>query len=183
MTESPTSWTDTLGRPIPAPVVAGDATTDYTGCTGALTTTGASLWSIPGPNGNSVHFKFCYAQFPLSYTPPSPPICSSEPCSALSGHLTQFQSIVLPNGTAWTFNFDDTGAISQITLPTGGTISYTWGYNSSCFPALPTHYWAQGSPAATARIVNDGTGAHPWGYALSGGAGGVQKWSSLTRSQ
>jgi hypothetical protein len=170
------SWTDTIGRSIPAPLLSTDITTDYTGCTGSLQTSSASLWSPPGPSGGTSQFKFCYAKFPLSYTPPSPPICSTDPCTGLTGTTSQMQSIVLPNGTAWTFEFGTTGALSQITLPTGGTISYNWGTNSTCFGALPKDYWAQESPAATSRTVNanDHAGNHTWTYALTWSSSGAQ---------
>src|SRR5260370_12288926 len=65
-----TTWTDTLGRSIPDPVNGSVRTTDYTGCTGSLPTSGASLWSPPGPNGGTLQFKFCVASFPLSFNPP-----------------------------------------------------------------------------------------------------------------
>ena len=36
------------------------------------------------------------------------------------------QSIVLQNGESYQFSYDDVGDITSITLPTGGTIQYTW---------------------------------------------------------
>ena len=51
----------------------------------------------------------------------------------------KLQSIVLPNGTTWNFAYNDPGdgstyngapinygTLTQVTLPTGGTISYTY---------------------------------------------------------
>ncbi|MGB9491234.1 MAG: RHS repeat-associated core domain-containing protein [Terriglobales bacterium] len=42
--------------------------------------------------------------------------------------MSSLQTVVLPNGTAWNFQYstDGYGDLTQITLPTGGTISYTW---------------------------------------------------------
>ena len=51
--------------------------------------------------------------------------------------MTMLQSVILPNGTSWTFQYEDYNPISDpagtnygnltsITLPTGGTIAYTY---------------------------------------------------------
>jgi len=167
------SWTDTLGRTLPWSF---SSTSNYTGCTGSLSTFSASLWTPPGPSGGTSQFKFCYAKFPLSYSPPPPAICGTEPCTGLTGTTTQLQSIVLPNGQAWTFEFNNAGSLSQITLPTGGTISYQWGTNSTCLTTPPKHYSDPQSPAATSRIVNanDGAGNHTWKYALTWSSNGAQ---------
>ena len=53
------TWTDTLGRTFPPPW--GVATTNYSGCTGPLPIAYASTWTVPGPNGTSQTYKFCYA--------------------------------------------------------------------------------------------------------------------------
>jgi RHS repeat protein len=47
------------------------------------------------------------------------------------------QSVVLPNGTAWTFQYsnDGKGDLTQITLPTGGTIPAVCAENPAHSPA------------------------------------------------
>ena len=82
-----------------------------------------------------------------------------------SGNLNYLQSLVLPNGTTWTFTYsnDGNGDLMEIAFPTGGTISYTWTNAASC--SGQNKY-----PRAVAtRTVNanDGTGNHTWTY--SGG--------------
>jgi len=64
-----TGWTDTMGRFVPLPVAntgtgVATGTTDFTNCTGAMPTTSAYLWTVPGPNGGTSQFKVCYAAFP-----------------------------------------------------------------------------------------------------------------------
>jgi hypothetical protein len=52
--------------------------------------------------------------------------------SEWSGTVTVFQSIQLPDGTGYSFNYDSGttaghyGLLTSMTLPTGGQISYTW---------------------------------------------------------
>jgi RHS repeat-associated protein len=161
-------WTDTLGRTITDPTYA-TTTTNYSGCTGNQTTVSANVWTIPGPSGANVTLKFCYAQFSFNF---------SLNGYGSSGTSTQLQSIVLPNGTAWTFAYDTTyAAISQVTLPTGGTISYTWtAVNQPCQWSGSQIPGGQGGTKTTtvftldvtSRTINanDGTGSHTWTYGL-----------------
>ena len=142
------SWTDTLGRTIPLPA--------------------GSPWILPGPNGGTTQFNisgtFIGANDPITYVPPG---CATN-CTVMSAPRTLLQSIVLPNGTAWTFDFDNTGALSKITLPTGGSISYTWNINSSrCVPDGDVLLNYGSSATARTLDANDGSGGHTWNYALN----------------
>src|SRR5438046_3017504 len=125
---------DTLGRNIPAPpntfgyyssgLVNGTATSDYTGCTGPLPIVAARLWTPPALNGGQTQFKFCYVNISvhtnLTGGPPS--------ATQINATYELLQSLVLPNSTAWTFQYDNGnwGNLTQVTRPTGATISYTW---------------------------------------------------------
>jgi len=167
-----TSVVDTLGRTIPFPLSASNpTTTNFTGCTGPLPTTSASLWTPPDQNGGTVTFKFCYAGVHIQINALPSPCPADTQCVEPNGTFTELQSIVLPNGTAWEFEYkggtnssDSTvnaGLLSKMTLPTGGTISYTWN--------TPPEYQnePQYIPAVTSRTVNanDGSGAKTWSYA------------------
>jgi RHS repeat-associated protein len=72
------------------------------------------------------------------------------------------QSIILPNGTSWSFNYNSYLDLSQITFPTGGTLSYTWATQRLCPVGSPTYMsrWV----ASRALNANDGTGIHTWTY-------------------
>jgi YD repeat-containing protein len=167
-----TGWTDTLGRVIPDPGSA-TSTTNLTGCPASATS--ASIWSPPGPDGSTLQYKFCWGAVSISFNPPD---CASNPlCQGTSGGQVEMVGLVLPNLTSWTFAYDGVGELTTVTLPTGGSISYTWTYISGGCVSQP--YTDPGSGvntglysyrrAMTSRTVNanDGTGPHTWNYALS----------------
>jgi YD repeat-containing protein len=41
-------------------------------------------------------------------------------------HYVPLVSVALADGTYWTFDYDNYGELSSITMPTGGSIQYTW---------------------------------------------------------
>jgi YD repeat-containing protein len=112
---SSAGWTDTANRTIPLPV----STTNYTGCTGSRPVTSGLLWNIPSLNGGNYTLKFCYVTVPTT-------IGTGQ--GSFTDNMSQLQSVVLPNETTWTFQYttDGNGDLSQITFPTGGTLSYAW---------------------------------------------------------
>jgi RHS repeat-associated protein len=162
-----TSLTDTLGRQIPnPPSTTSPSNTDTSGCTGPLAVTLAVLWTPPGYGGSNASYKFCYATVqvqPRGY-----------------GTTTVFpnpmlQSVVLPNSTSYTFEYDDRnagdantvnyGSLTKITLPTGGTISYTYADGS----VHTTSTDGQSDTTAISRwvaskTVTDDNGSHTWTY-------------------
>ena len=158
ITATSSGWTDTLGRTIPAP--PGTSTTNFSGCTGTQQTASASTWSIQGFNGGTATYKLCYAAFPVSF---------SLEGQSFSGSRTWLQSLVLPNNLTWTFEYDSQGNLSTVTLPTGGTISYTWSVGRMCGSSSYPHRFYR---ALTSRTLNanDGTGSHTWNYQLTGGS-------------
>jgi RHS repeat-associated protein len=172
-------WTDTMGRTIPDPSKA-TSTTDLSNCPASATT--ASIWSPPGPNGSNSQYKFCWASISIAFTPPD---CTSTlNCGATSTTATNMVALVLPNATAWTFGYDNFGELTSVTLPTGGSISYTWTYISGTTCVAPKYvepvsgYNTQLLPyrrAITSRTVNanDGTGPHTWNYAMNTNFSGV----------
>ncbi|MGD1025789.1 MAG: RHS repeat-associated core domain-containing protein [Candidatus Sulfotelmatobacter sp.] len=169
------SVVDTLGRTIPFPLSTSNPTTsNFTGCTGPLPTTSASLWTPPDQNGGTVTFKFCYAGVHIQINGLPSPCPAQTQCVEPNGNFAELQSIVLPNGTAWEFEYNggtnpsdstvNAGLLSKITLPTGGTISYTWNTppENTVVSAYSVYF-----PAVTSRTINanDGTGAKTWSYA------------------
>lgn len=128
---APSAYDDTTGRIIPL----GTTTTDYAGCTGTLPTSSAGLWQIPGANGSTLTYKFCYAQVQICIAGQTQSCGESPVYTGPLGYattMTRLQSIVLPNKQTWTFAYstkqpgDPTtvnyGDLSQIIFPTGGTI-------------------------------------------------------------
>ncbi len=151
--------TDTLNRQVSGIPVA---TSDFSGCSGPLPIAAAYTWApYPGFGGQPVSYKFCYANvavhpnFPDSYAQPS-----------TTWEL--LQSIVMPNGHAWTFEYQDRdpgdpstvnyGNLTRVTFPTGGSISYTYTTVSSC-SGQPQRF------AATRTVdANDGAAPQTWRY-------------------
>jgi YD repeat-containing protein len=111
-------WTDTVGRSIPVPL----STTNYTGCTGVFAITSAQIWNLPGPTGESFPLKFCYASVPTKVGYAT--VAFGD--TSYTINMTQIQSVILPDGKSWTFQYTATGDLGQITFPTGGTLSYAW---------------------------------------------------------
>ena len=119
-------YLDTLGRTIAyppngpfSPLFGGPTgtqdqnTTNYTGCTGPLPTTSATIWSIPGPSGGTSNYKFCYATITLAtyfYGGANSNLEGSGTCKCL-------QSVVIPNGTSWELEYQDgKAAVSALEL-------------------------------------------------------------------
>jgi RHS repeat-associated protein len=176
-------WLDTLGRLIP---VAGANTTDFTGCNGPLPVVSAKILSLPGPNGGTLQFKTCFASIHIltnffnqwSFPP------ANRTKFDIDQNLNMLQNVVLANGTSLTFQYGPTdqtainyGNLTQITLPTGGTVSYAWAVghictNDAAFPVTRV-------PFVRTRQVdpNDGTGSKTWTYSFPG-----QNGDYLTRT-
>lgn len=172
ITTNSSGLVDTLGRQIPNVPNTSSPPSDTSSCpTGGtlLPITFATIWSLPGYNGGTMQIKFCYVSLAVNI-----PSCIDSNCSGgLTRNYTVIQSIVLlnsPNNLAWTFEYQDRnpgdpssvkyGSLTKVTLPTGGTISYTY--------STVTASWLHdlGSRWVTSRTVNanDGTGDHTWVY-------------------
>ncbi len=138
---------------------------------------GSNNVSVSGlNNANGYAYKVQWESVSGSYPSTSLSVASgskngSADCQQISGGVggTVVQSITLPNGTQYTFQYDPTtGLLSQITYPTGAIVVYTWGFISTWtgyanFPdpvqpgaGCPTNYT---SPMVTKRTVK-ADGAH-----------------------
>ncbi len=140
--------------------------TDTLGTT-ALTVSGAApnplTFSYTSPAGTSVSVTMNYRTYTVK---------TNFGCSGMAEYgptsVSLVDTIRLPDGSAYTFQYeatpgfpgDVTGRLASVTLPTGGTISYTYtGSNSGII-------WSDGSAAGLARATPDGQ----WTYARSGTA-------------
>jgi RHS repeat-associated protein len=171
ITSTSTGLLDSLGRQIPLPPTASSSGNTSTSIcpvtTGQPAATKAVLWSPPLYNNGTQQYVFCYASFYQSIVGIK---CNSS--------ITLLQSIVLPNGQSWQFQYNDPDpntscagypvnytTLFQVTLPTGGTIQYTYAYGGAYLnPSLQTYgRWV----ASRTLNANDGTGAHTWNYAYT----------------
>jgi RHS repeat-associated protein len=168
---------DTMGRNIPSIPNTTSPPSDSSSCPQGgtlLPINFATVWTLPGLNGGSFQVKFCYALVTVNIPPLT---IDTEQVNQYPGNphgVNTLQSVVfLANNTAWSFEYNDVdgtsyknlpvnyGSLTKITLPTGGTISYTY--------STLTGGHDIGSRWAASRIVNanDGTGNHTWTYAYN----------------
>jgi RHS repeat-associated protein len=166
-------FTDSLGRQIPSPTTT--TSTSTSACPQPpnvpLSAASATLWSVPGPDGATEQYTFCYANVPINIAPYQ----VGNP--AITGTISRLQSIVLPNSQSWDFQYiDEDGTtydgspvnydtLSQITLPTGGTISYTYTTTGGTTGCQNEGRWV----ASRTVNANDGTGSHTWTYSYAVG--------------
>jgi hypothetical protein len=170
------TMTDTIGRSLPLIWT----TSDSSGCTGPLTTTSAGTYTLPGFSGVNRIIKVCFASVHLqsNFQASGYYNDSLTRIADRSYTATLVQSVVLYNGSSWTgspawkFEYDSRnqgdpstvnyGDLTKITLPTGGSISYTWNTMDSCDPNAVTPE----SRIVASRTVDavDGTGPHTWNY-------------------
>jgi RHS repeat-associated protein len=149
-------WTDTMGRNIPLPI-----STSVTPCPKTpLVPDSAYLWNFPGVNGGTYAVTFCYAE--VAYKIQDPPNGYS------TGNMDQLQSVLLPNGTSWTFQYTTDGNVdlSQITFPTGGTLSYTWASSANQTDPCSSHSYTNYRLVATRTLSADSSdsSAGVWTY-------------------
>jgi RHS repeat-associated protein len=151
---STVGWTDTIGRNIPLPTESTNQN-DFSGCTGTQPISFVFLWSPPGVNAGTYPLKFCYFDDGTS-----------------SSFQYELQSVVLPNGMAWTFAYTPAEStvpnLSQITFPTGGTLSYTWTLYTPCPPGTSSVQEYNNAVASRTLAPNDGiTASSVWTYSYS----------------
>jgi RHS repeat-associated protein len=159
------SWpTDTLGRTF-AFFNGGLTTTDYSGCVSSHTITLATTQSYVTPDGSTRQMKLCYGSIPISTA------FNAQGILELTGYNSpQLVTVVLADGTKWTFDYDGYGQVTVIGLPTGGTVTYTW-----TTIAFPSCTFPDGglSRAVASRTVTDNNGHSSiwhyfWGSVVSG---------------
>ena len=164
---------DSLNRQIPTPPTASSSSnTGTSSCPQTLLPVDhAVLWTVPRPSGGTVNYTFCYVYVALNM----PPLGSAP---AATGNGARLQSIVLPNGQSWNFQYNDPGdgstyngspinygTLTEVTLPTGGTISYAYVMETG---TIAVDCQNEGRWVATRSVnANDGTGSHTWSYSYS----------------
>jgi hypothetical protein len=179
-TGPPYSYTDTLGRNLYATTSSGDTSI----CRGPLAVTGATISSYPGPGGVSRQIQVCNATVTLNthFGGFSQYGMISE---IANNQQSWIQAIIVYDGQSWAtspqwvFEYNDAdpgdpvgtnyGDLTKITLPTGGTITYTWTKWSNIA-------WCPGELTPMSRALkqrtinaNDGTGDHITTYTFASG--------------
>jgi RHS repeat-associated protein len=172
---------DTLGRALP--LETGTVASDNSGCLTTSATYSPYLVNYNAPDGTTRQMKLCFVDIPfqtafnitLGGTPvtegygkgfigPTPPQAPNV--------LPTVSAVILADGTKWTFTYDGYGEITRVTLPSGGSISYTWttiNLANGCSGSF-THW----SRAVATRTLDDGQGhTYEWLYTWDVPANGV----------
>jgi hypothetical protein len=152
------SITDANGNQIS--ISSGGVITDTLNTT-ALTVTGSApnpvTYAYTAPSGSQVNVEVTYVQY------------SVQTCFQVSGvneypatQVPLVDRVTLPDTSFYQFYYEPTvgcgttgkttGRIASVTLPTGGTITYTYGSTNSMM--------ADGSPSSMTRGLSNGT----WTY-------------------
>ena len=130
-----------------------------------LPVSSAYLTTYLGPNGARNPIKTCFAyltlqtNFGIAGIPDFPNQHSQEAGDPTTAFVPV--TIILADGTRWTFTYDSYGNVTSIGLPLGGSITYQWAT-----VAFPTE--TQRPPvsrAVTARTITDNNGhSDTWTY-------------------
>jgi len=162
------TYTDSFGRTVAA---VPTATTDYSGCTGQNPVASAGLWTPPGA---SSPIKFCSANVVIqtNFFGGAPATKGSWPTEVEAYADPSFlQSVVLPDGTSWTFQYTplnnstyNYGELTKVTLPTGGNLSYQWVEDYRVCPNTANQNTYRSEVSSRSVDANDGNGPQTWIY-------------------
>jgi RHS repeat-associated protein len=187
ISQTANGWTDSVGRSIqgsstgpgfssPADVYTYQINSDpvpgtptsvaSTPCSAA--SVAARVWTVPSFAGGTQNYYFCYStasfntQFNLPYWFPDSAFnlgYSYSPIGEASGTTVVLSAILLPNGTSYTFAYDNYLSLSQLGLPTGGSIAYQWQNVPFAMGPPDLSPYGGGNPmfrALKSRTVNPG---------------------------
>jgi RHS repeat-associated protein len=147
---STTTLVDTMGR-----IIMGFNTVANSAPCPAGSTSGGE-YDLPGVNGGSFPVVICFGRFTANTAFQLGAYKDSTDTAVL------MNAAVLPDGSSYKFNYDGYFNLSSITLPTGGTITYTWA-NTTTTPGVCNGSFGVGR-VVTSRAENDGNDAKSWIY-------------------
>lgn len=193
-------WTDTLGRTISAPPLGAlyadpsyapvkwTRSSAYCACPGTNGDPNPIIWMPPG---GTKPFLFCYSNVHIQSTffwvgpakgiPDVPPTGDKNKDTRyeVDDDLGFLSQVVLPTGDQWQFQYTpltgydgvhNYGELTQITMPTGGTIGYAW--NESFLAGCTGTYTANQVRSAVVNRWTDnkqGLGPQLWTYGIPQG--------------
>jgi RHS repeat-associated protein len=157
--------------PFEADPFPGIQVTDLSATKCPATASQARVWTIPWANGTTATYYLCYTLQTAS-TNFGTQILNGFPADIAEGTssgllLTQ---VILPNGTSYEFSYDGYFNLTNIRLPTGGSVAYTWSEiswdeNSLSQPA---------TRAVESRTVTASSGdSQTWHYSWLGSSPGT----------
>ena len=163
---------DTLGRTV------GNSSTGSNSGPNGCSSQPAGIICLPGPNGSARLIKLTYTTVSLSTNFQARAKINDLlwPVRETTATASMLQSVAVYDGVSWTtspqwtFQYSSNadgsnyGDLTQITLPTGGTVSYSWGTRSICGNAVTPV-----SRGVTSRTINanDGMGNQTTTYSAA----------------
>lgn len=78
--------------------------------------------------------------------------------------------MALPNGTQWTFSYNQYGDLQSLTYPTGATVTYGWTNGGGCGNAY--------ARLIQSRTVNTGKRSDTWTYSYNGDSSAQYPWTT-----
>jgi RHS repeat-associated protein len=150
-------------------------TSNFSHCSGPLPISSASDVVFPAQGGGTLSYKFCFVtgQLQTNFNV----IDNTLNVAEASGNLILLQSVVLPNNTTWTFEYNSRSPgdpstvnyldLTKVTMPTGGTISYTWGVLATCEPNNLDTLATPVTRVLTSRTTDPGGNPQTWNYSYS----------------
>lgn len=151
---------DTLGR-----TWSWTGTTDYSNC--PVTAVAAYIWSTPGLSGGTRNFKFCMSSIPIATN--FHLLLGTQYVPEITGTSTALTGVVLPDLTTWRFDYTSYGDVAKIYLPSGGTITYTWGNVGVGGCTFTSNVGVDYSRGVVTRAVYDGANTNTWHYNIGPG--------------
>ena len=163
-TTPPIVTTDTLARGMPFSFIPANAgTADTTKCVSVAgrPINSSDLIYYNAPDGSTQPIQRCYAYTPIqtAFGVPNVAEAPNNLTSVPLNQLLQLVTVVLADGSKWTFDYDSYGDVIYVGLPAGGHIAYTW--TTIYIPSDSTGW----SRAVKTRILaTDSTHSSQWTY-------------------
>ncbi len=143
----------------------GPGATDSVGRVNVTQTNGTNSvsYAVYDADGNPQTYTVNYSSFPISTTFGVNDL-GMHPITEFVQTRNAINSIVLPDGSSYQFVYDNFGELTQLTLPTGGAITYTWNTFSdheSSYRYVTSRTFNQVNPVTGANIVSQWVFARP----------------------
>ncbi|OAI56907.1 hypothetical protein AYO50_00295, partial [Acidobacteria bacterium SCGC AG-212-P17] len=187
---------DTMGRISSPWGTATTSTADSSGCPTTYPFYAAVAMTYTDANGTSANLKFCYNN--VSYAT----AFGVSNIAEASGSGPVLTALIRPDGSQWTFTYDNFLNPVAITLPTGGTITYEWDTHLFNGPVTTSmrlvksrtltnnlghsykwaYQWGTISNLSLTNVSTDPNGsdtAHVFSYLAGGGSEGYVETSTL----
>ncbi len=164
----PTLSADTLNRNMPFSFTpANPGTADPAKCVSGRAIYSTDFVYYNAPDGTTQPVQRCFSNTPIQTAFGVTGVAEAPNglTSAPLNQILQLVTVVLADGSKWTFDYDSYGDVIYVGLPAGGHISYVWTTIS-----IPPS--ADGlttvSRAVKTRTLDDNKGhSSPWSYAWS----------------